>query len=59
MSFDHQTVIRQQFNRRFAFGVHAVVSIVISLILFLLALTHPLNTTVTDGTVRMDGLRAS
>ncbi|MCC6804271.1 MAG: hypothetical protein IT319_15425 [Anaerolineae bacterium] len=49
MSHDDQASVRQQFNRRFVFGLHAVASVLISLLLFLLVFTHPLNTTVWDG----------
>lgn len=44
-----QQVIRQQFQRRFAFGLNAVALLTLSLIVFFLALTHPLNMTILNG----------
>ena len=45
MSHDEKNAIRQQFNRRFAFGLHAAVSGLISLLMLYIALTNPETTT--------------
>ena len=49
MPDDQQAILRRQFQRRFAFGLNAVILLIISLVLFFLALTHPLNIALLNG----------
>jgi hypothetical protein len=49
MSHGDSAAVRTQFNRRFAFGLHAVSAGIVSFILFVLSLTHPLNMAVWNG----------
>jgi hypothetical protein len=51
MSDENRALLRHQFNRRFALGLHAAVSGVISLILLMLVFTHPLNTLIQNNQV--------
>ena len=48
MGEDKQFIIRR-FRERFTFGLNSLISLSISLILFFLAFTHPLNTGFWDG----------
>jgi hypothetical protein len=43
MTHDNQAEVRARFNRRFAFGLHAMISLTISVLLFVISFTHPLN----------------
>lgn len=55
MSDHDQQSVRQRFNRRFVFGLHAVISGLISVVMFYLALMDPRNTYVLSSRVLWAG----